>query len=341
MLVGYEGEVRIYASDTGEVQRTLGFLDERPTILIFRDANEHVDVFTQGRKQIRWNWKTGKKVGMENAAYLTYFQPFGFNQDGIKFHASSSSVTIYRTDEDGGRVRFSTGSRIKWLAASGDTKTLVTGHDFGIVQVWNTADQKLLAEFKASAYTKEGLTADHDIAHVAASHDGSVVATGVKQGTNRVRVWTVLRNADPLGRATGTTRLLDISDLKEPLSLHPLKIERPVALTRDGRRLAVMQRGGGPNPVVVLDVNTGRVIKQFPTPVSSAYTIKWSEDGRLLVMGGMIRVWDLQSGKLLKTLPGHSAHVRAISVAPDMTRFGKWRIAVTLVLISAVGLGVD
>lgn len=477
LLVGYDGKVRVYASRTGDVQRTLEFGNERPAILIFREANKHLDVFTRGRKQIRWNWKTGEKVGAGNAAYLTYFQPFGFNHDGIKFHASSSSVTIYRKAEDGGRIQFLAGKGIEGMAASGDTKTIVTGHRSGIVQIWNVANQKLLAEFNASANTKGELSADNHISHVACSHDGSIVATGVQQGTNRVRVWKVQRHMGQFARAievlpddghqagvyrlqftadgkqllsssndktariwdvqtqqelarfadayyassssdgkrialaplnSGPTRLLDISDLKKPRALHPMATEKPVALTRDGRKLAVMQRAGGPTPIVVLDVSTGKTIKQLPTPASSAYTIKWSEDGRFLAMGGgsavhvwdfetgesrlesktasphtlafspngdylitgattfprnrptiqvwsistgkmqrefgkarplafavladntrllsgsmdgMIRVWDLRSGKLLKTLPGHSAQVRAISVAPDMMKF--------------------
>ncbi|MCS6872734.1 MAG: hypothetical protein NZ571_14905, partial [Anaerolineae bacterium] len=49
-------------------------------------------------------------------------------------------------------------------------------------------------------------------------------------------------------------------------------------------------------------------------------SVAWSPDGQRLASGGMdstIRVWDVQSGKVLQTLKGHTGGVRTVAWSPD------------------------
>lgn len=50
------------------------------------------------------------------------------------------------------------------------------------------------------------------------------------------------------------------------------------------------------------------------------HAVTWSPDGRLIATGSSdccVRVWDAASGKLLRTLEGHTAAVESVSFSPD------------------------
>jgi WD40 repeat protein len=54
-------------------------------------------------------------------------------------------------------------------------------------------------------------------------------------------------------------------------------------------------------------------------------TLAFSPDSRRLVVGGAeytVKIWDVQTGQELQTLPGHSADVWATAFSPD--REGRW-----------------
>ncbi|SHM90562.1 serine/threonine-protein kinase [Actinacidiphila paucisporea] len=84
----------------------------------------------------------------------------------------------------------------------------------------------------------------------------------------------------------------------------------------DGRLAATPGR----EEVQVWETATGRVLHSLPCGMPYGFTL--SADGTFAVTGGwdgLLRVWDLRSGRCLRTLEGHEAPIARIELSPDGT----------------------
>ena len=82
------------------------------------------------------------------------------------------------------------------------------------------------------------------------------------------------------------------------------------------------------NRLIRLPVNTGGI-----------YSIAISPDGQTLVSGGVdqvLKIWNLHTGKLVRTLSGHSYSVNSVVISPNgqllasggydgISKFGSWQ----------------
>jgi WD40 repeat protein len=76
----------------------------------------------------------------------------------------------------------------------------------------------------------------------------------------------------------------------------------------------------GREEVHVWEIATGRVLHSLPCGMPYGFTL--SADGTFAVTGGwdgLLRVWDLRSGRCLRTLEGHEAPIAGIELSPDST----------------------
>jgi WD40 repeat protein len=81
----------------------------------------------------------------------------------------------------------------------------------------------------------------------------------------------------------------------------------------------------GDNQVKVIDLKAGRALWSKPVAQEIAATLAISPDGTMLATGGgytdgVIRLWDLASGKELGKLPGHRAHIGDMQFTKDGRR---------------------
>ncbi|HCF57547.1 MAG TPA: hypothetical protein DFS52_06085, partial [Myxococcales bacterium] len=105
-----------------------------------------------------------------------------------------------------------------------------------------------------------------------------------------------------------------------------------VAFSPDGRRLATSSRDGS---LRVWDLETKRELHVFRGELKMDVEVSFGGDGRLLAgAGGVVEVWDVESGKLVRRLPlelGSSARIspdgRLIATGEDTGRVTLWELA--------------
>jgi WD40 repeat protein len=128
------------------------------------------------------------------------------------------------------------------------------------------------------------------------SPDGRLIATT----TRPLSVWEV---------ATGRKRF-DVDVSTEP---------QGVVFSRDGRTLAAWDAN---ESVVIFDVRSGVVLRRFQhaSPEGSVTIAAFAPDGRRLATGGrdgVVSVWDLATGDVTQSLPGHEGAVTGLTFSRD------------------------
>lgn len=126
-------------------------------------------------------------------------------------------------------------------------------------------------------------------------------------------------------------KVRDIATGKEAVSI-PTKASSAAAVSRDGRLIAAIPwiNDREPGEIVVLyDARSGKPVHTLGGVASPIWSSALADDGRTLANGqkdGLVRVWDLGSGRLTRTLRAHpetkggmESGVSALAFSPDGT----------------------
>ena len=182
------------------------------------------------------------------------------------------------------------------LAISPDGRTIATGAVDGTLRLW-AADGKPVRALSLPALLKAaaGPAGDQAVLTTAVSPDGAVLAAGTPDG--RVVLWDV---------ASGTVR--------RTIKAHAHSVTAVSYLT-DG---------------TLLSAGTDKVVRRWGadgTAMSKTSPVEWSlidlaatGDGKVVVTGddnGGVQVQDLTTGKVVRSLAGHTARVSAVDVTSD------------------------
>jgi WD40 repeat protein/serine/threonine protein kinase len=289
-----------------------------------------------------WNSSSGTEIGAFRGHRGAVFAVC-WSKDGNSLISGSRDQTIKEWD-----VNTETGPRIlvgAWFAAwSPDSRLLAVGGksgkgDLKTIDVYDaTTGQQI---FRVPSDQKSGFSS------VAWSPDGNTLATGfgdpggvgVWNVSTRQSVWRVPAHAEGTrnvawsnnGRlivSAGVDRLAqvwsaDSGKLLQTLKGHQFPLSS-VAFSPDGKRLASASFS---REVKVWEWETARKVFEFQRPGSfesdGQPSVSWSPDGRQLAAGcstGEILIWDDATGREIRTMQGHTSHVRALAWSPDGKR---------------------
>ncbi len=199
-------------------------------------------------------------------------------------------------------------AQVESVAVSADGKHILSGGQDKSVRLWELATGKEIRRFEGHAGWVYG---------VAISPDG-------KLGLSAATSW---------GGTSGTDdfpRLWDLATGRKVrrFSGHGDAV-LSVAFSPDGRRALSASFDGTAR---LWDVASGRELRSFPH-TSRLYAIAFSPDGRQFVSGCggnalkdgavydplncVVRLWDVETGREIRQLRGHTAGVRTVAWSPD------------------------
>jgi WD40 repeat protein len=198
-------------------------------------------------------------------------------------------------------------SDIQILAAalSADSKFIATGHSDGLIHLWAVEDGRWLETFSGHGQPVQWLSFANADSLVSIDKDGTAISWNLKP---QWKLATVL--------GTHLENRLDVSE--SPLKDRVLTLQ----FSPDGRTLA--SGGGEPSrggEVLFWDVSSMTVQREFRELHSdSVNTLAFSRDGKRLATGAadkFVKLTDVESGKFIRSLEGHTGHVLGLDWSPD------------------------
>lgn len=239
-------------------------------------------------------------------------------------------------------------------AFSPDGKTCAIGNEMGI-SIWNAHTFLDRARLTKNIGSEDKFRGEDigSIGSVAFSPDGNTI---VSCGGDNIHLWdshtnqhlkTLIGHTEPVNSVVlspdgntiasasddGTIRLWNVNTRKhlKTLMAHADSVNI-VVFSSDGETIA---SAGNDRTIRLWNANTGELIKTLTGHIENVNTVAFSPDGKtiasgsgkLLYLGGgedsgtcvgqEIRLWNANTGELLKTLKGHTSVINSVVFSPD------------------------
>jgi WD40 repeat protein len=212
------------------------------------------------------------------------------------------------------------------VAFAPDGKTFATAGGDNFVRLWSVADGKEVRTFKGPATNFSGVAFSADGKKLYSSGYDGIVREWDPDSGKEVRSFgtkpvmslqgLVVHPTEPLALtwdAGGAVREWDLKEGKETRNVANLR-GWTVVLCPDGKHFAASQ-----NNLVTLRDLTGKEVFRFQPPQQLGLRAAFSADGKTLAVGSSdlnVRVFDVESGKEIRTVPQVSGSFQTLALSP-------------------------
>lgn len=325
LAVGYRGQaVKLYDTRSGLKTADYGdFIFAGATGVAFSPDGKHLVCGEKGGEIISWDMASGEDAMIYTGRKdLKKIHVVAISPDGKTIVSGDGKGYIKMWGSDGGAAPRLLGRHLSWITAlvfTTDGRTLVSSSDDGAVKVWEVASGQRLKTLTGPAEEDESATGladmeqrtkailsfgEKSITALALTPDGKLVAGAGNDQT--VKVWEL-----------NTGRLL------YNLQGHTDKV-RDVNISPDGKTLASASYD---EKIKLWDLGSGKELRAIS---DSGTDVVYSPDGRILVNSERhsydLRLLDAVTGKVLRTLKGHTNLPDGIAFHPDRKTLvsGSW-----------------
>jgi len=233
-----------------------------------------------------WNTIGGRQLAWH---YLSELEmQWAFSDDARWLASGSDDLSLWDVTRGKLCAELAQPSWITAIAFSRDSALIATGHDDGMVRVWNIAGKRMICEFGGH---KGAISA------IAFHPDGSPLATAAEQKI--IRLWDV-PSGIPRGTLTGHT------DRIPALAWHP-----------SGRHL---YSAGWDTTVRVWDVAKREPVILLNSHATQVNTLTFNRAGTLLAAADSskrVHLWDAATNQSVQVLTQIDCEIRSLAFSPD------------------------
>ena len=290
---GGDHSIRVWDTATGTIVKTLtGHSGPIYSVSLSPDAKRLASGSADTTAKI-WDTETGREIRTLSSG-LVPIGSVSVSTDWRRFvcSTSSQSVIVWNTGAgSGARTIYGPPGSMHSVALSEDGSKIVTGGDDAVVSIWDAETGRRIHTFGHSAKQNQGdVDSSWWVREVAFSPDGSLIASATEFD---ITLWDVETE----------TKLKTLHGFTQDLTF-----------SQNGKRITASGYGGF---IEVWDVGSGRQIGKIQGPSSWNGMVFFADGKRVLSGGADLKIWNVETGALLRTLKGKANAVSPVAVSRD------------------------